>query len=368
MPNMDAETLVLLVINVILFVFGSIFNTSIIIYYGFKREHPLLFHIYLLNLAATDMITCIITPSHFVYDLVASYTWNLGEAACKIASIMGPWTVNVSSWVLTAIAFERFHGLTKPLHYRPSRKQIHILNAVIWVLSFTATLPNLIATEVTEINFTPPNSTQEEKREKVCRPNHNDAKLEFGYAVATMLLQSVIPISCMFVAFCNIYKSMINSEEDLVSLKDADSNMTSVTTTVIERLKCKKQTTFKEKRAKRLAKILGVTFSVFIVCSLPYNVFYVVAMYMIRLEHNTSVGFFRYLNTWLAQLVVSNSCMNFFIYSGLDPAFKRYIKSLLGPLCKNQLSKRTPRLSTADMPLTEVPSLERMSYRGEPQI
>ena len=82
--------------------------------------------------------------------------------------------------------------------------------------------------------------------------------------------------------------------------------------------------------SKKTAKMLIVTFSVHIVFSLPYNVFYVAAssiLVSVQFEHHdTLYKALSSANTWLSLFVVMNSITNCVIYGGLDLAFQAFCR------------------------------------------
>lgn len=90
---------------------------------------------------------------------------------------------------------------------------------------------------------------------------------------------------------------------------------------------------------RRRISMLIVTFCVFVVCSLPYNTFYVIAIIIYDLFNNSNqLDTLQNINLWLSTLVVANSIMNCFIYAGMDNYFKQYCLSLFN--CRRKKKKR----------------------------
>ncbi|XP_057309485.1 tyramine/octopamine receptor-like [Hydractinia symbiolongicarpus] len=79
------------------------------------------------------------------------------------------------------------------------------------------------------------------------------------------------------------------------------------------------------KRQRDRMSMLIVTFSVFVVCSLPYNIFYVTAIILIDLmERHELLPAIIEVNLWLSTLVLANSIMNCYIYAGMNIGFRNY--------------------------------------------
>eukprot|EP00111_Clytia_hemisphaerica_P006256 TCONS_00018111-protein len=87
-------------------------------------------------------------------------------------------------------------------------------------------------------------------------------------------------------------------------------------------------------RQQQRIAMLVVTFSVFVVCSLPYNMFYVAAIVIYDfVKDHTQLDLLRHFHVWLSTLVVSNSIMNCFIYAGMDKGFQTYCKRIITCKC-----------------------------------
>ena len=92
------------------------------------------------------------------------------------------------------------------------------------------------------------------------------------------------------------------------------------------------------KAQQSLIMMLIVTFSVFMVCSVPYNVFYVVVIIVTRIiEDYSHMDTLIELNVWLSMLVVANSITNCLVYAGMDKSFRAYCKSFLCRFTKVRL-------------------------------
>lgn len=136
----------------------------------------------------------------------------------------------------------------------------------------------------------------------------------------------------------------INTKEHPLSLFKTKPDASSWTIKAGNSMYKKMRTIFSNQvrnRAKqRRISILIVTFSVFVVCSLPYNTFYVAAIIIYDfLKDRSQLDTLLNINLWLSTLVVANSIMNCFIYAGMDNHFKQYCVSFFD-VCRGEKNRK----------------------------
>ena len=456
---LTSSDILLIFIYCIIFLFGIVGNALVIHYFAIRRKKKLQYHYYLIHLAIADFILSTATPIHFIYVKLSPY-WHLGSSLCTILSVIGPLTVNVSAWVLTSIAHERYRGIVNPLEPRFSKLRIHVTVALIWMFSTFLFLPYILSMELNEGR---------------CQQKWQDIQFELIVAVGTLLLQSVLPIVYMIYAVSQmliVLKSRaklhkLHSHSGSVLLESVDSekekknkdvatkhsqvklikestinvtdlmgnpsmqdkkpsivlsrcttpenadsfeiNIQQDETDTIGKHKMtdrnkKEKTIFicfkkrKEKlpltdhvnqfedksilpcsptkkislsiisnddkyryrnfrksftkffsndrqksevKQKDIILILVVTYSVFVICSLPYNVFYVIAIVLWEFIKISNARILIDLNFWLSLLVLASSVTNCCVYGGMDKCFRSYCLNLTR--CRK--SKRAPEES-----------------------
>ena len=453
---LTSSDIVLIFIYCIIFLFGIIGNALVIHYFAIRRKKKLQYHYYLIHLAIADLMLSTATPVHFVYVKLSPY-WHLGSSLCTILSVIGPLTVNVSAWVLTSIAHERYRGIVSPLEPRFSKLRIHITVALIWMFSIFLFLPYMLSMELNKGR---------------CQQKWQDAQFELIVAVGTLILQSVLPIVYMIYAVSkmlivlksraklrklhshngSVLLESVNSEKEKKNknagtkhsreklIKESTANLTDLmgrpsvqdkkpsivlsrcatpentdsfeiniqqdetdTTGKDEMIdRNKKEKTifiyfkkhkeelplidrvkqFEDKsilpcsptkkvslsaisnddkyRYRRFRKsftrffssdrqksdvkqkdiilILVVTYSVFVICSLPYNIFYVIAIVLWEFIKISNARILIDLNFWLSLLVLASSVTNCCVYGGMDKCFRSYCLNL----ARCRKSKRAP--------------------------
>ena len=286
-------------------VFGIFSNILVIVFFAFKIKRHSTFRWFVVNLAIADGIVCIVTPLLRFYLIATNGYWHLGYFLCKMVTPIGFITVNISAWILCAIAYERYKAIGTP-HKRPyTRRNINLICFIMWFVSFLMALPMFIWTDV---------------QDGFCIPIW-DRNQHLSVAIIALLFQSVFPIMIMALSYFMIQKAFTRQIHDMKStisistnLKDGNNNQNS--------MRIKSQMT---------TQTLLIAFVIFVICSLPYNIFYVVAVYMFRYGIYTREEMERYspvyeeIEFWLSYLVVFNSIMNCVVYAGKFPTFRRFI-------------------------------------------
>ena len=318
--------IVQLIIYMIILVVGCVGNTLVILYFGFKKKVKQRFSYYLINLAFVDLLTSLFTPVHFIYTIISQHQWQIGLLACIGLSSLGPLTVNVSSWIITSIAIERHRGIKNPLQQRYSRTRIYITMLFIWVISTATLIPYMMSLDIIYTNRT--NNT-DNPTINICRPEWPNPKTEFAYSLVLLVLQSILPTLMMIVMFMSIHKAVTARGRFLSVHYTAPTTSLRSSILRLQRHSSDERKTVTERRDKKLFNMLTIALVIFIVCSIPYNIFYTTLLYMVRITNTIPDVNILNVNIWLAMLVTINSCINFFIYAGMDKSFKAYCKSIL---------------------------------------
>lgn len=310
-------------------IFGIIANSLVVIFFAFKIKRHTTFRWFIVQLAIADCIVCIITPGLTFYLMYNNGNWYLGPFLCKVITPIGFITVNVSAWILCAIAYERFRAIGNPLKPRYSRKHVNLICMFMWIGSIIVALPLFLYTDV---------------RGSQCVPVWNrDQHLVLG--IIGLISQSVIPILLMgftFLAIRNAFvKQELNTSNTLKGFNDRQKSKSI-------RLKSKMTT-----------QTLLIAFGVFVLCSLPYNLLYVIAVVMFRFDvYSTTekmhqIQIYDQVGFWLSYLVVLNSVMNCLIYAGKFPTFRRFI---LTQICRRRPGNPCNNNNLKEISLTTVKS------------
>ena len=317
MHSMSTEEIILAVFYIVIFLLGLVGNSIVVYFFGFKLKKFSSFRWFVIQLAIVDAICCFVSPIQLLYTLFAFYEWKLGDVTCKLSALIGPVSVNVSSWILCAIAYERYRAIVHPLKERFSRRKINCICALIWLGSFGIFIPYSLSVKV---------------ENEVCISNWNSSAQELTMAVIILLIQSMVPISILLFFFLRIRISMKNKRRKSCENDKRDENLLAPKSVSLK--------TNIKARDKVTVNALLIAVVTFITCSLPYNMFYVISVYMIQ-YHYTMAEFNKFhstyarLNLWLSLVLLSNSVMNYFIYAGNFRSFRRFVFRIFKRECSN---------------------------------
>ena len=330
--------ILLLCIYVVMFVIGSIGNSLIIRYFGSYKKHKALFHIYLVHLAVADIICLTLTCVLLVHGILSGWTWPFGSISCTLAYAIAPITLNASAWIVVSISQERYRGIVTPLKSRLTKNSIHLIVVAIWIASSVILIPYMLSVELTD--------------DKYCRSKWKNNYYEFGGAMEILILQSIIPAAYLIFSITRILETLRERDKEVIFLSHPRLRSAKINTIYNSKNPCEINRNFissesekqkcscfwfcdtffafkttepirsTPKNQRKLILMLAVTFSAFIACSLPYNMYASVHAFV-------KTPWILKLYPWLAGLATANSLMNCFIYAGMDTLFRRYCFSFL---------------------------------------
>ncbi len=281
----SAHLVVLIVIYSVIFTCGVTGNITIICFFS-RKVKKTLYDSYIIHLAIADLLAAFFTPFRVILSmLMFKNGLSFSETTCKAISAIEPITVNASAWILTSIAIERYRGIVLPLRRRYSRIRIHSTVCIIWVASIIFYIPYI-------------NSTSTTFKRKHCLSNWRSPYGELAFNITVLCVQSLIPLGIMCYTISKIAESL--KERNLI----------------------RRMTNQKFTKEVTLLLILKVAFALFLVCTLPYNIFYillVVDMKIFKSLHRLPL--YQEANDWLAILVVFSTVTNCFVYARLHRGF-----------------------------------------------
>ncbi|XP_040191911.1 proteinase-activated receptor 1-like [Rana temporaria] len=102
--------------------------------------------VYLLNLAAADVLFVCILPFHIVYRFSGN-NWLMGEGMCRLVTAMYLSNMRGSILLMTGISVDRFLALVYPVQSLPWRtvRRAWLVCCFNWVISMVSIVPILIA-------------------------------------------------------------------------------------------------------------------------------------------------------------------------------------------------------------------------------
>ncbi|XP_023336238.1 tachykinin-like peptides receptor 86C [Eurytemora carolleeae] len=290
---------------------------------------------FLFNLTLADLmmatLNCI--PSFiFMRDRV----WTLGYIYCKINTFLSYVTIPASVFTLLAITIDRRKAIVRPLEPKTSRMKVLITILVIWILSSIISLPpTLVAKHFLHGRC---------GKNYICVPiwpsteSIDASQYDHVYNILFSVITYLTPMIGMGICYKQIWKNLWGGE-------------------CIGEIMVHPAVLKSRQNKKRVVIMFAVVISIFMVCWLPYQ------LYFIFLYYIPSVKYFRYIGDlylsfyWLA---MANSCVNPIIYYWMNSRFREYFNSVLFclPRCFYWIKARSLRYK--DDQNQETPKMLRL--------
>ncbi|CAG2189884.1 unnamed protein product [Mytilus edulis] len=109
----EAEALTPITVYLILLMITGVVGNTIVLYiykFRFKRSTP---RIFILSLAAFDLITCLLGMPYHILDMLYPYLF-VWDTVCKVLSFALTFTILASIFILDLIAIDRYRKICRP--------------------------------------------------------------------------------------------------------------------------------------------------------------------------------------------------------------------------------------------------------------
>ncbi|CAO4385354.1 unnamed protein product [Caenorhabditis nigoni] len=292
-------------------------------------------NIFILNLAASDIMMCIlslpITPITNVYK-----NWYFGNLLCHLIPCIQGISIFVCTFSLGAIALDRYILVVRP-HTTPlSQRGAFLTTILLWILSFVVTLPYAFNMQMMEY-------TEEHICGYFCTEKWESAKSRRAYTMIVMLAQFVLPFAVMAFCYSNIFsvlskraqtkiRKMVERTSALESscafpshgLEQYENELNEF----LDKQEKEKQRVVLQNR--RTTSILVTMVVWFGITWLPHNVVSLI------IEYDETQSFFRLfgrddydisylLNLFTHSIAMSNIVVNPVLYAWLNPSFRQLV-------------------------------------------
>uniref|UniRef100_A0A1I8FF20 G_PROTEIN_RECEP_F1_2 domain-containing protein n=1 Tax=Macrostomum lignano TaxID=282301 RepID=A0A1I8FF20_9PLAT len=113
--------------------FGLFGNGMVILTVWRNRSMRNARNIFIVNLAVSDFILCLLTQPMNIMRLFPNFiSWEFGRLLCKVVNTLTGLNMFVSTFSITAIALDRFQVIVYPTRTRMSRHAMTLCLAAIW--------------------------------------------------------------------------------------------------------------------------------------------------------------------------------------------------------------------------------------------
>uniref|UniRef100_A0A8R1HL72 G_PROTEIN_RECEP_F1_2 domain-containing protein n=1 Tax=Caenorhabditis japonica TaxID=281687 RepID=A0A8R1HL72_CAEJA len=182
----------------IIFLLSVIGNSLVLIVIIKQRAMRSITNIYLMNLAASDMMLSVVCMPPTLVSMVMN-CWMFGNYMCKILAYLQPVVVTASAYTLAVIAFERYFAICKPLHSRiwQTRSHAYAMITLVWTIAILANFLMLFMYEQQTYS----------SNGYTCAPIHPPI-YHFAYQVYMTVVLLVIPLVVMTGLYGNVIHSL----------------------------------------------------------------------------------------------------------------------------------------------------------------
>lgn len=309
-PN-DSETLrtVKMTLYATIFIIGISGNTLVCLVVCRQQKLRTSTNFYIMNLAVADLAVTIVCIPFDVAVQENDYVWPFGKFLCHVIYPIMTMCTFASVGTLTAIAYNRYTAISRPMRMQRGRKWAKVTIAVIWAVSFVFVLPYITV-------LTTKNSRCVEKWSTL------HSRL---YTWFIFIFQYVIPLSIISLAYVKIARQLQINRSHL---------------TPAHRVQ--------ERDVSKVVRMMVVVVLIFAVCMLPNHILWLLTDF-----HKDFPEAGRQVYVWGEILIYANSCTNPIVYSICIEEFRVAFKAFITKCCR-----------VTDEDLTPVRNiLERISMR-----
>lgn len=291
--------------------FGLIGNTLICVAVR-RRSRLRIIDCFILNLAATDLATCMISiPFDFVEVLAGN--WPFGSFLCKVVYPLQTILISVSVYTLLCMSLERRRAIIRPFKPKVKVCRVFVVIFLLWIFSVFLMAPYIVILDVGYINNT--SHCQEHWPEDV----HAKA-----FTLSLFIVIFLLPLFAITANYVTISSKLW---KDIQRIRKAIGEVPNQGKKHL--IKARAQ------RNMRIVKIFVLAVVVFALCMVPYHIMWIWHDY----GSGSNYKHFSTILVFCNILTYSNSAINPFIFVFLH---SRYCKDILALLpcgsCRCRLS------------------------------
>ncbi|XP_063406310.1 cholecystokinin receptor type A-like [Mytilus trossulus] len=146
----EAEALTPITVYLILLMITGVVGNTIVLYiykFRFKRSTS---RIFILSLAAFDLITCILGMPYHILDMLYPYLF-VWDTLCKVLSFALTFTILASIFILDLIAIDRYRKICRPFKKQLSGIGSKIMSWVTVLIAIISAIPMLLIYGTAEV-------------------------------------------------------------------------------------------------------------------------------------------------------------------------------------------------------------------------
>ena len=242
-----------------------------------------------MNLAIADLAVTILCIPFDVAVQENSYVWPFGDFLCHIIYPIMTMCTFASVGTLTAIAYNRYMAISRPMRVQAGRKSAKINITIIWATSLTFVLPYITV-------LTTRNSRCEETWSRL---------YQRSYTLFIFAFQYVIPLTIISLAYVKIGLQLRRNQKNLTAAHRAQ-----------------------DRDVEKVVKMMVIVVLIFAVCMLPNHIVWLLSDFSDDFKSERKVL------VWGEMLIYANSCTNPIVYSICIEEFRVAFKAYITKCCR----------------------------------
>lgn len=268
-------------------IIAAIFGNLLVIVSVMRhRKLRIITNYFVVSLAFADMLVAMVAMT-FNFSVQVTDTWMFGYFMCDVWNSFDVYFSTASILHLCCISVDRYYAIVKPLKY-----PINMTKRVVWVM--------LISTWVSPafISFLPIfmgwYTTAEHQQFRDKNPNVCEFKVNQIFAIVSSSISFWIPCTIMIFTYLAIFQEANKQEKqlherhgnvmllnhqnngDVLSSGGSSKTLTLNDTTDLHSTPTKDRNLIKMKREHKAARTLSIIMGTFILCWLPFFLWYVI--------------------------------------------------------------------------------------------
>lgn len=291
-PTRTTERDVMLGIFISTLIVGFAGNSLVIAVISGKKLKRSVYDLFILNLGISDLSFVVFTMPIFIYENVKGIYKTLYY--CRLVQPLLTIFYFISIFSITSMAVHRCRLITNP--YRPKMRKTtaYVWIAAIWISSFIIVLPLSIVSKV---------------EDGVCLENWPGSSYRKAYTLSLFLLQFLIPLLVIAVAYVRIGIYLWYSTAPRSSLSEVKN----------------KKAQKRRKENIQVIKTLAMIVVLFAICLLPGQIAWLLIDFGGKSELKVAAVIFKFSDI----LDCLHACVNPIVYGLLTEQFRReYIRYL----------------------------------------
>ena len=266
----------------------------------FKRRRLRITDVFILNLAATDLGTCVVSiPFDFVEILAKE--WPFGNVLCKTVYPLQTILMAVSVYTLLFMSWERHRSVMPPLKPKLKAKRAFAILLMLWIACIVLVGPFIAVLRI---------ETDDGKTQ--CKENWPREYHPKVFTLAVFIVLYVLPLFVITANYIKISQKLFRDIQRMRKAIDGDKKNSAK----------KPLTQARAQRNMRIVKIFVIVVIAFSLCMLPNHVMWIWHDFGSGQEHQ---NYFDNIIVFCYILVYANSAINPFIFVFLH---RRYCKDI----------------------------------------